>query len=169
MFGRKKRETFLVKVDCEPKLEGKVCVLFSVIMAVFFAAKFIVNGTPRLLPAIFYVGVTLFLAGVGVWFWRFKRKPRKILVVIGGRDNVLYVRSKLLYVLFEIAVFAVSYAVIVFVIEFFSNGFRFTSGSFSDSFGHYGFILLLFLYHTVQNYMGFYMYYKSPEKARRID
>lgn len=159
----------MVEVDCEPKLEGKVYVLFAVLMAVFFVAKFIVDGTPKLWPAIIYVAMTLFVAGAGVWFWCFRRKTRKILVIIGGRDNVLYVRSKLLYVLFEAAVFIISYVVIVFGIEFVSNGFKFTPESFTGSCTHYGFILLLFLYHSIQDYLGFYMYYKAPDKARRVD
>lgn len=168
MFGRNKREIFIVEVDSDPKLEGKIYIIFSIIMAVMFAIEWTMKEDRGPASFILAAALCLFVGGTGVYFRYFRRKPRKINVVIGGRDNSLYVRSKVLYILSDIVLAAVLYIIVVPCIDFLFNGFRFTFDCLTEDHGRYFFIILLFLYHTASNYMGFFLYYKAPEKARRI-
>jgi len=168
MFGRNKREVFLVEVDCNNRLEGKAYLIFAAVTAVIFALECITADSYKPASVIIKAALTLFIGGVGIWLRYFRHKPRKITVTIGGRDNSLYVRSKALYFLFEIAVYVISYVAIISLINFLSNGFKFTTDCFTEDHGRYSFIILLFSYNIVSNYLGLYSYYQAPDKARRV-
>lgn len=157
-----------MEYDCSPAVEGRAYLLFAVLLALVFAVGCVKEGFPRVAVSVVMSLAVACLAAWGVWLSRFRRRPLRRTVVLGTMAHGLYLRSKLLFVLYESAFCAVLLCVIVFVVTVFDHGLDITAESFMGNVKSADFLLLYMVFHVAQSYLSFYAYYVSPGNAREI-
>lgn len=168
MFGLRKRSVTIMEYDCDPVIEGKVYLCFAVLLAVVFAVRCVMEGFPHVAVSVVMSLAVTGLSAWGVWLLRFRRKPLRRTVVLGTMAHDLYLRSKLLFVTYQLAVLAVLLCLIAFAVTMFDHGLNVTVEKFMYNVKSADFLLLYMAYHVMQSYLSFYAYYISPDNVREI-
>ncbi|MGN1375726.1 MAG: hypothetical protein ACI4V5_04140 [Prevotella sp.] len=151
-----------VEVDCNQKTEGLIMILFSIIMMMFHVTYWLTACMDNLIATSILLITPIVLFGLGIWFYRFKKTPRKIDVIIGGFANKIYTRNKLLFIIYEIAIYGILLLVLKIIIQLTENNDlaeAFTATG--KNLLHYSYASLIVAYKTTQDYLGYYCYYKT--------
>lgn len=77
----------MVKYTCSPVLEGKVYTAVGLVMVAVAVASAVVGGHDALTGCVFGGLCFAVLAGVGVYYWKFRRRPLRREIVVGTWYN----------------------------------------------------------------------------------
>ena len=167
MFGKRKKQKKLVWFSCDPKLSGRVDVLFGVPIGVLFTLRCLELGewiNFGTMLSFVYLAVIIF---GGLYRWLFRRGAVERTVVIGGFAQSMYRRLGRLYVPVGFAVSVVGFAALVLGLSLITgiedDTFRGTVSHISVSLA---WMLLVLLYRVVSGYVGFLQYERSPVASR---
>lgn len=161
------RATSVVEFDCSPWPEGMACITFGLLFAVIMSLYFIINGVKTAFGAVLVYAIAAALTGYGVYLWRFRRKPFRRKVNLGGMQHRLYLHNRWLFIVFELAltflIFVVSFSVATLVFDGIDG--------FADELKHklrgWGWLSIAFCYKIVHDYLSYYTYLRSPVETRK--
>lgn len=160
------RATSVVEFDCSPWPEGMACIAFGLLFAVIMSLYFIINGVKTAFGAVLVYAIAAALTGHGVYLWRFRRKPFRRKVNLGGMQHRLYRRGHWLFAACSFVRCCVEYAVIITLITLLDGGTDF-AGAFAERLRGWFFLLPLIMYGTFREYLSYYQYYHTPAGLRR--
>lgn len=107
------------------------------------------------------------LTGYGVYLWRFRRKPFRRTVNLGGMQHRLYLHNRRLFIVFELAltflIFVVSFSVATLVFDGI-DGFAY---ELKHKLKGWGWLSIAFCYKIVRDYLSYYTYLRSPVETRK--
>lgn len=152
----------IVEVSCDQKTEGVITIIFSIIMMILGVTYWLTECNENLFFASILIIVPIVLFGIGIWLYYYKKSPRKIDVTIGGFANKIYIRNKLLFILYKVMIYGALLFILKIVIELnedkdLASVFMATRKNLLNI----CFASLIVAYKTVQDYLGYYSYYKT--------
>lgn len=164
MFGLgNKRQLTLQKYECNPKIEGRLYVFFAVLTIIIFGGGMFLEDDFSLIPFLVFVIVTVALAAFGVYLLYFRKKPLKREVVLGTYFSDLYLRSKPLFIALE-TLYAVLIMGVLTLLPSLPGLFSDGTIDILQDLSRHGFITFGYVvYHFVQEYFSYYLYYKWLE------
>ena len=139
----------IVEVSCNQKTEGVITIYFSIIMMILGVTYWLTECNENLFFASILIIVPIVLFGIGIWLYYYKKSPRKIDVTIGSFANKIYIRNKLLFILYKVMI----YGALLFILKVFMATRK--------NLLNICFASLIVAYKTVQDYLGYYSYYKT--------
>lgn len=151
-----------VEVDCNQKTEGLIMIYFSIIMMMFHVTYWLTECMDNIIAASILLITPVVLFVIGLWFYRFKKTPRKIDVTIGGIANKIYTRNKLLFIIYEIVIYGTLLLILKIVLQLTED--KELTGAFiatRKNLLHLSYASLIVAYKTIQDYLGYYCYYKT--------
>lgn len=107
------------------------------------------------------------LAGVGVYYWKFCRRPLRREIVVGTWYNRLYLRSRWLFLLASAGVGLFAYVVGLFVVTLVFDGTDGLYAAFISKLKSWASLLVILLTGVCRDFADFYRYYCSPECRRQ--
>lgn len=168
-FRRYITQLEVVEYTCSPVPEGWVVIIVSVLFAVLFGLTVIFKPGPD--PVLLWLPWPFIFVFClwGVYYVKFRRKPMKREVTLGGWYHRLWLRSKWRFIATGLAISLASATLGWAVCELVFEGY----GAFANDFAHWlrgWFILLIALvYSVMRQYIAFYQYYRSPEYRQRME
>lgn len=157
----------MVKYTCSPVLEGKVYTAVELVMVAVAVASAVVGGHDALTGCVFGGLCFAVLAGVGVYYWKFRRRPLRREIVVGTWYNRLYLRSRWLFLLASAGVGLFAYVVGLFVVTLVFDGTDGLYAAFISKLKSWASLLVILLIGVCRNFADFYRYYRSPEYRRQ--
>ncbi len=167
-FKRNYGDAHIVKYTCSPVLEGKIFTVVGLVMVVVAVASALTGGEDGLRGCVLGGFFFAVLAGFGVYYWKFRRRPLRRDVVLGTWYARLYLRSRLLFVLASAGIGVLSYAVGMFVVTLVFDGTDALYPAFIDKLKSWVLLLVVILIGVCRDFANFYRYYRSPEYRRLL-
>lgn len=157
-----------MEIESDKRLEGILYIVFGALfMALSPFMKFdrcSVSTTPLVVSLC--IGAVLVI--VGVYFIKFKKKPSRIEIILGGISHRLYVLNKVLFFLYHSLKMVLLFGFIKLAAAIISHGIPFTWEEFDEVLKLSPLLLIIVLYVPVREWYAYYLYHKSPEKAKKI-
>lgn len=156
-------KTTFVEYKASPRAEGLVYLWLAAALGLF-STLFLIFGdldaTDRIVAPVIAYGATVWIAAFGAYYRYFRRKPLKRSVILGNHMHRMYLRSRVLFLIYTLLLCTVIYVVTVLLIDFISCGFAFDIGRLMDDFIKGQCLLLLFgPYKAAMEYLGYRQYY----------
>ena len=167
-FGRNYGGAHIVKYTCSPVLEGKVYTAVGLVMVAVAVVSAVVDGHDALSGCVFGGLFFAVLAGFGVYYWKFRRRPLHRQITLGTWYNRLYLRSRWGFVLASAGVDFVAYAVGMFVVTLVFDGIDGLYAAFIGKLKSWALLLVVLLIGVCRDFANFYRYYRSPEYRRQL-
>lgn len=157
-----------MEYDANPAAEGKAYLLFAVLLVLINGVSCVVDGLPGTGASVVIALTVAGLAAWGVWQLRFRRKPLKRTVVLGTMAHHLYMRSKLLFVVYEVMACLVLMFVIMFIIGMIEGEGGLVFNKLIKDVWSACMLFVCVAYKVAQDYYSFYSYYLSSGSARQV-
>lgn len=168
-FKRYIKQLEVIKYTCSPALEGWLIIILSMMFAVLFGLIAILQPDPDpvflwlLLPLTFVFGLW------GVYYVKFRRKPFRREVTLGGWYHRLWLRSKWMFIVVGCAINFVASVIGWTVCTLGFDGFDALSGEFEHKLRGWWILMFCLSFNTIRQHIAYYQYYRSPEYRRRME
>lgn len=158
----------VVEYTCSPVLEGWLVIGIGTVFALIFIVAGIIKGPS---DPVFIWMPALFLGGgfaFGIYYVKFRRKPLKREVTLGGWYHRLWLRSKWRFITTGLAISLVSATIGWAVCELIFEGYSAFAKDFADWLRGWFIWLIVCTFGVMRQYIAFYQYYRSPEYRRSL-
>ena len=156
------KKTF-VEYRTSPKPEGLlylcIAALFAILATLFLIFKEM-DSTDRIVVTIISYGAVVWMAAFGVYYRYFRYKPLKRNVILGNHMHRMYLRNRLLFMIYAFLLCTICYVVTIILVDFLWNGFSLDKATLIEDFRKvWGLILFIAPYRTATEYLGYRQYY----------
>ena len=150
-FKRYASSINVVKYTCSPVLEGWLVIGIGIVFALIFIIAVLGGGF-----------------AFGIYYVKFRRKPLKREVTLGGWYHRLWLRSKWRFIMAGLAISLVSATIGWVVCELVFEGYSAFAKDFADWLRGWFILLIVLIFGVMRQYITFYQYYRSPEYRRSL-
>lgn len=158
----------LVEYKCPSRSDGTLTLALAFCFAIVFGGLAAIYDITSWKTIALVLGFVALVALYGAYLRWWKKTPQERTVVLGSWGNRLYVRSKTLFVVYEVAIMVVLYILFTAVLVLVSNDFTLNMNDWLQETGNWLFVLLFALEHVKDRYVDYYEYYRLPDSERSM-
>lgn len=158
----------VMEINGENRTEGMLYIIFGVLFMVLSPFMKYDRCSEFTTPLVVSLCIGAGLVITGVYFIMFKKKTSKIDITLGSISHRLYVFNKVLFFLYHSLKIVLMLGLIKLTVAIISYGIPFTWAEFDEVLKMSPLLIIIILYIPVREWYAYYLYYKSPEKAKKI-